>query len=309
PARPRELRDPAGQGARRLRARDARARRAADRALHARARSVPAVERRHARGGRARRVRDHDRTELGRARDRGADGHRYEHGGGRRDARMTQATASRRDVLRWLAGAPLGAVALRTGVAAAAADAPLHKDARAPVAARVRDLLARMTPEEKVAQMTAIWARKEQVMDVLAFSPEKASRHFPHGIGQVTRPSDKRGGPGGGEASGGSRDRWREPAATVDFINAVQRWATEETRLGIPVLFHEESLHGYMATDATMFPQAIALAGTFDPDLMRRVSAIIAREVRARGVPLVLSPVVDIVRDPRWGRIEATFGE
>ncbi|MGH8168763.1 MAG: glycoside hydrolase family 3 protein, partial [Woeseiaceae bacterium] len=65
----------------------------------------------------------------------------------------------------------------------------------------------------------------------------------------------------------------------------------------------------YMATEATMFPQAIALAGSFDTELMRNVSSVIAREVRARGVPFVLSPVVDIVRDPRWGRIEETFGE
>ena len=216
----------------------------------------------------------------------------------------------RRDVLRWLASAPLTAAVARPGLAALQeADAAPYRDPRAPIAERVRDLLGCMTLEEKVAQMIAIWARKEDVMDVLAFSPEKASRNFPVGFGQVTRPSDKRGGPGGGEASGGSRERWRTPEETVEFINGVQRWALEETRLGIPVLFHEESLHGYMATDATMFPQAIALAGTFDTDLMRRVSAVIAREVRARGVPLVLSPVVDIVRDPRWGRIEETWGE
>jgi beta-glucosidase len=75
------------------------------------------------------------------------------------------------------------------------------------------------------------------------------------------------------------------------------------------VLFHEESLHGFMAPDATMFPQAIALAGSFDRELMREVQSIIAREARSRGIHLVLSPVVDIVRDPRWGRIEETFGE
>jgi beta-glucosidase len=95
----------------------------------------------------------------------------------------------------------------------------------------------------------------------------------------------------------------------VRFINAVQTWAKNETRLGIPVLFHEESLHGYMATDATMFPMAIGLAGSFDRDLMRDVQSVIAREVRARGVHLALSPVVDIARDPRWGRIEETYGE
>merc|ERR1711969_529290 len=102
---------------------------------------------------------------------------------------------------------------------------------------------------------------------------------------------------------GGTAANWRTPDQTVDFVNAVQRWAVEETRLGIPVLFHEESLHGYMATDATMFPMAIGMAGSFDRALMREVQSVIAREVRARGVHLALSPVVDIARDPRWGRI------
>ena len=78
----------------------------------------------------------------------------------------------------------------------------------------------------------------------------------------------------------------------------------EETRLGIPVLFHEESLHGFAAKDATAFPQSIGLASTWNPDLIREINDLIAGEVRARGVHLVLSPVVDVARDPRWGRIE-----
>jgi len=184
-----------------------------------------------------------------------------------------------------------------------------YRDASASVERRVQDLLARMTLEEKVAQMIALWATKADIMDGLDFDPQRAAAAYPHGVGQISRASDKRGGPGVSAASGGTAANWRTPQETVEFLNAVQRWAVEKTRLGIPVLFHEESLHGYMATEATMFPQAIALAGSFDIDLMREVSAVIAREVRARGVPLVLSPVVDIARDPRWGRIEETFGE
>jgi beta-glucosidase len=79
--------------------------------------------------------------------------------------------------------------------------------------------------------------------------------------------------------------------------------------LGIPVWFHEEGLHGYAAVDATHFPQAIGLASSWDPELIRRVNVIVAREIRARGVREALSPVVDVARDPRWGRIEETFGE
>ncbi|MXO60172.1 beta-glucosidase [Altererythrobacter salegens] len=187
--------------------------------------------------------------------------------------------------------------------------APLYKNAKAPIPARVADLLARMTLAEKIAQIRGVWAGKDGMLSGLFFDPAKASVNFPDGIGALGRPSDKRGTPGVGQASGGSRDRWRTPRQTVEFINALQKWALEDTRLGIPVLLHEESLHGYMATDATSFPQAIAMAGTFDPELMRRVHSKIADEMRARGVFYTLSPVVDIVRDPRWGRIEETFGE
>ncbi len=212
--------------------------------------------------------------------------------------------------MRLLTGGSLGAIALtQAKIAFATTDRQLYKDASAPIPARVADLMARMTLEEKVAQIRTAWAAKGDMIDGLVFDAAKASAAFPDGIGHVTRPSDKRGVPGISGAAGGTAAKWRTPRQTVDFINALQRWALENTRLGIPVLLHEESLHGYMATDATMFPQAIALAGTFDTDLMRRVQSVIAREVRARGVPFVLSPVVDIVRDPRWGRIEETWGE
>ena len=215
----------------------------------------------------------------------------------------------RRDALKLLASGSLTALAVAQAPAAFAQGGPLYKNASAPIAARVADLLARMTLEEKVAQIRTAWAAKGDMIDDLAFDPARASAAFPDGIGHVTRPSDKRGVPGISGAAGGTAARWRTPEQTVDFINELQRWALEDTRLGIPVLLHEESLHGYMATEATMFPQAIALAGSFDLDLMRRVQSLTAREVRARGVPLVLSPVVDIVRDPRWGRIEETWGE
>ncbi|NBB26094.1 beta-glucosidase [Porphyrobacter sp. SLTP] len=208
-----------------------------------------------------------------------------------------------------MAGGSLAVLALTAGPAVWAQGGPVYKDAAAPIPLRVADLMARMTLEEKVAQIRTAWAAKADMIDGLAFDPAKASAAFPDGIGHVTRPSDKRGVPGITGAAGGTAARWRTPTETVAFINALQRWAVEDTRLGIPVLLHEESLHGYMATDATMFPQAIALAGSFDTNLMRRVQSVIARETRARGVPLVLSPVVDIVRDPRWGRIEETWGE
>ncbi|ARU16017.1 glycoside hydrolase family 3 N-terminal domain-containing protein [Croceicoccus marinus] len=215
----------------------------------------------------------------------------------------------RRHALKLFAGGSIGALAIAQAPSAFAQAGPLYKDPRAPIPARVADLMARMTLDEKIQQIRTAWQGKGEMIDGLVFDPEKASAAFPDNIGHVTRPSDKRGAPGVTGAAGGTAARWRTPRQTVEFINALQRWATQDTRLGIPVLLHEESLHGYMATDGTMFPQAIALAGTFDTELMRRVQSVIAREVRARGVPLVLSPVVDIVRDPRWGRIEETWGE
>jgi beta-glucosidase len=211
----------------------------------------------------------------------------------------------RRNALKGMAGlSALGALA-PLGTLKAADAPPAYKDASLPVEARVKDLLSRMTLEEKVAQMIALWATKA---DILAdgssdFSAAKAAKAYPNGFGQITRASDRKGAP---DIPG---TRWRTSEDTVRLVNEIQRWAVERTRLGIPVLFHEECLHGFMGPDATMFPMAIGLAGSFDPGLVREVNSVIARESRAHGAHLVLSPVVDIARDPRWGRIEETFGE
>lgn len=182
-------------------------------------------------------------------------------------------------------------------------DAP-YWNANLPVEQRVEDLLARMTLEEKIAQIITVWDSKKAIQgegDV--FDPAKAASVYPDGIGQIARPSD-RSGPGSPRQIGR-----RNIADSVAYVIAAQKWAMEKTRLGIPILFHEESLHGLAARDATAFPQAIGLASSWDPDLIRDINALIADETSARGVHLVLSPVVDVARDPRWGRIEETFGE
>src|SRR4029078_3158295 len=137
-----------------------------------------------------------------------------------------------------------------------------------------------MRVAEKVAQLRGVWAGKGAMLSGLDFDPVKAMASFPDGIGALGRPSDKRGTPGVGQASGGSADRWRTPRQTVEFINALQKWALEDTRLGIPVLVDEQSLQGYMATQTTTFSQAIAMAGTFDRDLVRLVQRFRARELR-----------------------------
>lgn len=204
------------------------------------------------------------------------------------------------------------AVAMPSFVAAEEVQTPLYKDASADTEARIDDLLARMTLKEKVAQMLTIWEQKERVQTPSGdFDPAKASQAFPDGIGMIARPSDSRGvdQSNTGEAGVAAGARNRTARETVAYVNAAQRWALEETRLGIPILMHEEGLHGYVARGATSFPQAIGLASTWDPALVEKVYTIASREMRSRGAQLALSPVVDIARDPRWGRIEETYGE
>jgi beta-glucosidase len=176
----------------------------------------------------------------------------------------------------------------------------LYQDPTAPVDQRVADLIARMTLDEKAAQTGALWLQKRSLVDAAGeFDPAKGPPVLGHGIGQITRPSD-------GMERGGKRRNARE---TVIFVNAIQKWVLEHTRLAIPVMFHEEALHGLAALGGTHFPVPIALASTWDDALLERVFTIAARETRARGSQQVLAPVVDLARDPRWGRTEETYGE
>ena len=116
-----------------------------------------------------------------------------------------------------------------------------------------------------------------------------------HGLGQVGRPSDAGGG--------------RNPRQTAELTNAIQKFFLENSRLGIPVIFHEECLHGHAAIDSTSFCQPIGLAATFNPQLVERLFTMTALEARVRGTHQALTPVVDVARDPRWGRVEETYGE
>lgn len=171
---------------------------------------------------------------------------------------------------------------------------------------RVKDLLARMTLAEKAAQMMCVWQEKSaKLVDTRGdFDLAKAKSAFKHGhgIGQVGRPSDAGSKPT--EAGVG-----KSPRATAEHTNAIQKFFIEHSRLGIPVIFHEECLHGHAAIGATSFPQPIALGGTFDPTLVEALYTMTAEETRVRGAHQALTPVVDVARDPRWGRVEETFGE
>ncbi|HXR98994.1 MAG TPA: glycoside hydrolase family 3 N-terminal domain-containing protein, partial [Pyrinomonadaceae bacterium] len=176
---------------------------------------------------------------------------------------------------------------------------PDYKNPSLPVDRRVADLLSRMTLEEKIAQLTCLWGNRPQVnpqtdfaTDRGDFSPAKAAEVMKHGIGQIARQRERKG-----------------PREGATFANALQKWLVENTRLGIPAIFHDEILHGHMAKGSTSFPQPIALATTWDPEFITKVFTAGALETRARGSQLVLGPNLDLARDARWGRTEETYGE
>ena len=217
---------------------------------------------------------------------------------------------------RRIAALAIAATALTPVIAPAAhaqtakAERPLYKEAGQPIDARVEDLLGRMTLEEKVAQLVAIWLKKDAIQTPAGdFDPAKASAAFPNGLGMISRPSDRKGVAAGTANAGADVAANRGPVETATYINAAQKWSMERTRLGIPMIMHEEALHGLVAPGATSFPQSIALASTWNPGLLEKIFSVAAAEARARGANLVLAPVVDVARDPRWGRIEETYGE
>src|SRR5215467_12052648 len=157
---------------------------------------------------------------------------------------------------------------------------------------RVEDLLGRMTPAEKAAQLGSAWVF--QLADGQGLRDGHAASLLADGLGQVTRVC-------------GASSRLPEEAARLN--NEIQRFLVERTRLGIPAIVHEEICSGLMARDATVFPQAIGLASTWDPDLAEALTDSVRRRMRATGGHQGLSPVLDVCRDPRWGRTEETFGE
>ncbi len=168
----------------------------------------------------------------------------------------------------------------------------IYIDPAAPVGERVADLLARMTREEKLAQLGSAWAFS--LIEGGHYSAERARTVLRHGLGHVTRVA--------GATS-------LKAAQVARVANAIQRFLVTETRLGIPAIVHEEVCSGVMAREATVFPQAIGVASTWEPELNRLLADAVRTQMRAMGSHQGLSPVLDVVRDPRWGRTEETYGE
>jgi beta-xylosidase len=177
----------------------------------------------------------------------------------------------------------------------------IWRDPARPVTERVADLLARMTLEEKIAQLGSVWVGTSADDDGIApMQDEFGDGQAPleelirHGMGQLTRVFGTRPVP---------------PAAGMRALAALQARVVAASRFRIPAVAHEECLTGLAAATATIFPTPLAWGASFDPDLVRDMAAAIGASMRAVGVHQGLAPVLDVARDPRWGRTEETIGE
>jgi beta-glucosidase len=157
---------------------------------------------------------------------------------------------------------------------------------------RVKDLLAQMTLEEKVAQLGSVFAGP--LAEKGKFDLVKARKELKNGIGQISAPA---------------LNADLTPSGVAALTNDIQKFLRENTRLGIPAIMHEECLSGFRAKGATIFPQNIGMASTWEPGLMKRITTVIRRQMKAEGMHQGLAPMIDVTRDPRWGRVEESFGE
>jgi len=156
---------------------------------------------------------------------------------------------------------------------------------------KVKDLLAKMTVEEKVAQLRSSFMAYPEVSDALLNDPKKMDSLYGQGIGMIN--------PGYGA----------DLAHTIGYRNKIQDYINAKTRMKIPPIFLDEAHHGLVAQDADVFPTSIALACSWDTLITEKIYSYIAALARARGTTMVLAPVIDVTRDPRWGRTGETFGE
>jgi beta-glucosidase len=207
-------------------------------------------------------------------------------------------TAKLKLVIPTLAMMTLAQILISCASWSAGGKPPLYKDANAPVDVRVRDLIGRMTVQEKARQLDMYFGSEDllatnQTVDRThakadaVFDPALAGQKLGHlGVGSI-------------------HDLY--PHARL--YNTIQTRVIKSSRLGIPALFLEEGLHGYQGYDETEFPQSVNLASTWNRDLAQQTGAAIAAEARAVGVDMILGPVLDVARDPRWGRVEEDFGE
>ncbi len=182
---------------------------------------------------------------------------------------------------------------------------PLYLNPKAPIEERVNDLVSRMSLEEKVGQISIPlgWEMYQKQNDKISHSQkfeETITQNFSGMFWATLR-----------------ADPWTQktlttglnPKEAAEATNALQKYAINNSRLGIPVLFAEECMHGHMAIGTTVFPTAIGQASTWNPELIEKMAATIAKETRLQGGHIGYGPILDVAREPRWSRVEETFGE
>jgi len=167
-----------------------------------------------------------------------------------------------------------------------------YKDPNYPIDERVEDLLSQMTLEEKVAQLSCIMPH--MLIGAEIPDPQLMKKFMANGLGRMTQFATM---------------FLNSPREIAEFANRIQQFVLEDTRLGIPVLFQNEALNGFTAVKATNFPTPIALASTWEPELVEQAAKVIREQMRASGVHQALAPVIDLAQDPRWGRGHETYGE
>ena len=195
---------------------------------------------------------------------------------------------------------PFGLIGFGKGIPSVAAAQPIqakfekaYMNPNLPVELRVKDLLGRMTLEEKVAQITGWWDPSEEKLlsEGNIFKPEFYAQKCPQGIGEL-----------GPLHNLTVEDDARQYAAVQDYFR-------NNTRLGIPAILHDEAAHGFMRFEANSFPTPIGISCSWNPELLKEIYSQAAREARSRGISHILSPIVDVARDLRWGRVDETLGE
>lgn len=185
-----------------------------------------------------------------------------------------------------------------------AKEMPPYKNPKLTPKERAMDLLGRMTLDEKLAQLECIWGDNKKVLFTNGkFDEKKAALYYKDGMGFLARPNEDL------FPKVPSHHPALHPTDAAKLYNQIQHYFVEKTRLGIPIITHDEGVHGQLSQDVTVFPAPIALGSTWDEDLMSRIGSITAKEIRSKGSAQCLGPVLDIVRDPRWGRTDETMGE
>ena len=183
---------------------------------------------------------------------------------------------------------------------------PNYKNAKAPVEDRVQDLLSRMTLDEKIGQLCSplgweMYEKKKGDKVEISAKFVELMQQMPVGAFWATLRADP--------WTQKTLETGLNPKLAAEALNKLQKYAIEKTRLGIPIFFAEECMHGHMAIGTTVFPTAIGQASTWNPSLINEMAEAIALETRLQGGNIAYGPILDLAREPRWSRVEETFGE